>query len=149
MKFAHTVELSVFSYEREDANRISAAIAGLCPFDLAQEKVVLSRSTAQGFNERKIIIFEIMLSKERHTSKFMSSLKEHLSDDQRTLIVKQADSRLDSELNFFIRLDKDKLLGENKYWVTDSGNCFHIKISVAAFPADKTAGLKVIENWLG
>ncbi|MBW2972538.1 hypothetical protein KY359_05875 [Candidatus Woesearchaeota archaeon] len=150
MKLAHNMTLSVFSYESdgEDTEQIAAALASLCPFDLEQEKLSVKRTSATGFQERKIIILELTLTKERHTTKFLEHLKSSLSQSNRSLLLRQAESRLDNELNFFIRLDKPKLLADNRFWLTDSGDCFHIKISVAAYPANRDAGLKVIREWL-
>jgi RNA binding exosome subunit len=148
MKLAHNVKLSVFAYDTEDAARISAKLAALCPFGLKEEKLNMKSTTALGFNERKIMIFEITLTKEKHISKFLNCLNEKFSDDQRSLLVNQSESRLDSDLNFFIRLDKPRWLDEDRLWITDSGDCFHMRIAVAAFPAKRESALKVIEDWL-
>ncbi|MBW2997870.1 hypothetical protein KY349_06025 [Candidatus Woesearchaeota archaeon] len=147
MKIAHNVKLSVFAHEEDDEKQVEQAFLSLMPFDLEQEKLKLSRTAATGFKERKITILEIILTKEKHTSKLLTFLKQGLSDDQRQLLLNQADSRLDNELNFFIRLDKPKLLN-NEFWITDEGNCFHIRISVAAYPKKREAALGVIESWL-
>jgi RNA binding exosome subunit len=149
MKIAHTLRLSVFAYEGEDSVKIESVLRSLFPLSLEQEKVELKQTNATGFAERRIIIFEIFLQKEKHTNAFLNNLKQKLSDDQRQLLLRQSVSRLDDELNFFIRLDKDKLLNESRVWVTDSGNCFHIRMSVAAYPSNREAALKVICGWLG
>jgi RNA binding exosome subunit len=44
MKLAHNVNLRVFSYEGEDEKRIADTLAKLCPFDLAQEKLQMTRT---------------------------------------------------------------------------------------------------------
>lgn len=149
MKIAHTLRLSVFAYEGEDSVKIESVLRSLFPLSLEQEKVELKQTNATGFAERRIIIFEIFLQKEKHTNAFLNNLKQKLSDDQRQLLLRQSVSRLDDELNFFIRLDKDKLLAEDRFWITDSGNCFHIRMSVAAYPSNREAALKVICGWLG
>ncbi|MBW2964308.1 hypothetical protein KY363_02510 [Candidatus Woesearchaeota archaeon] len=148
MKVAHNVKLSVFAYEHEDAEAVLQTLVSLCPFDLEQEKLEVNMSVATGFQEKKIRIYELFLKKERHTTKFLESLKQNLSAPQRELIARQAGSRLDNELNFFIRLDKPKLIEEKKYWLTDDGNCFHIRMSVAAYPANRDTALDVVNQWL-
>jgi RNA binding exosome subunit len=148
MKLAHNIKLSVFAHEQEDPEPIRQHFLQLLPFNLEQEKLELKQQSAQGFQERKIIILELRLTKERHTTKFLTHLKEQLSQDQRTLLLKQAPSRLDNELNFFIRLDKTQLIQDSKYWITDQGDCFHIRISIAAYPANKESALKIVEDWL-
>ncbi|MFC1741043.1 RNA-binding domain-containing protein [Nanoarchaeota archaeon] len=148
MKVAHNVKLSVFSHEEEDSEQIKQKFLELVPFDLEQENLELKTRNAQGVQEKKIMIYELNLTKERHTKRFMEHLKSNLDKDQIGLLKKQAESRLDQELNFFIRLDKPNLLQDNKLLITDAGNCFHIKISVAAYPANRENGLKVINEWL-
>jgi RNA binding exosome subunit len=147
MKLAHNIKLSVFSHEDDNIEQLGETLRKLCPFDLEQEKLQLKRSTATGFRDRQITIFEIRLTKEKHTNKFLTHLKEQISDDQRKRLLNQAESRLDEDLDFFIRLDKQKLI-KNTFLITDSGNCFHIRISVAAYPANREAGLKVVKEWL-
>jgi RNA binding exosome subunit len=40
---------------------------------------------------------------------------------------------------------KQKLLN-NELWITDCGECFHIRISIAAFPKKKEVALEVIKK---
>ena len=61
-------------------------------------------------------------------------------------ILKQIESRLDEELNFFLRLDKEKWVNEKEMKLTDSGKCFHIKISVAAFPKNMDIAIENFEK---
>lgn len=148
MKFAHNVKLSVFAYEDEDPAEIGDALLSLVPFDIVKEKVELKRSVAEGFDEKKIVIFEIFLEKSSHVSKFVSNLVQNISEDQRQLLLSQSESRLDKDLYFFIRLDKDELVDNKRFVLTDSGNCFHIRIAIAAYPAKRDRGLRVVEQML-
>jgi RNA binding exosome subunit len=148
MKLAHNIKLSVFCKSEEDYDTIKSSFVKLFPFKLEEEKLKLEESTATGFNEQKIKIIELNLEKERHTNKFMSFLLKNLSDDQKQLLVRQIDSRLDKDFYFYIRLDKQKLIKENKFWVTDSGDCYHIKISIAAFPSTREKATEVIKEFL-
>ena len=150
MKLAHNIKLSVFSYESdgEDTEKIAKALSLLCPFDLKTEKLTINRTSAQGFKERKIIILDITLSKERHTKKILQHLKDSLSEEHINLIKSQIDSRLDEELNFFIRLDKQKLIQDKEFYLTDSGNCFHIRMSIAAYPSNRENAMDVVADWL-
>lgn len=149
MKFAHNVKISVFCKEYENETAIIHSLKSLFPFYLEKEKIKLNQQTATGFNETKIKIFDIILDKERHINKFLGFLKEKLSAEQKGLLIRQAESRLDEKLDFFIRFDKDKLIQENKLYITDSGNCFHIKISIAAFPSKREKALEAIKTLFG
>ncbi len=37
-------------------------------------------------------------------------------------------------------------LQENKLWLTESGDCFHIKINIASFPRKREKALEIIRN---
>lgn len=145
MKLANIIKISVFVKPEENEEEIKRALLGLIPFNAEEEKITLSRSSATGFTKKKIEIFEIDLIKDKHINKFLESLNEKIGKSQKDLLLKQIESRLDDELNFFIRLDKPSLMQGN-YLVTDSGDCYHIKISVAAFPRKKEVAAKVIRQ---
>ncbi len=143
---AHNICISVFCKPEENIEIITKKLLFLVPFNLKKEKIELKKRTAIGFNEKKIIILVVYLKKESHTNLFLNNLANNLTDEQKSLIIKQAESRLDEELNFFLRLDKSKLINENKLWLTDKGDCYHIRIKIAAFPHKREVALKTIEK---
>ena len=83
-------------------------------------------------------------AKQKHTSLFLKNLMKKLSQEQKDLLLRQLESRLDETLHFYIRLDKNKLL-DNEYFITDSGNCFHIKIAIAAYPHKRDVAIEVMK----
>ena len=144
MKLAHNIKINVFVKPEEDEEKLKNALLSIIPFDIKKEKVKLTRSIADGFDNRKIVILEIVIVKERLTNQFLNALIEKLSDKEKDLLVKQ-ENRLDEECCFFIRLDKQKLL-EDKIRITDAGECFHIAISVAAYPKKKENAREIVKN---
>lgn len=146
MKYAHSVKLTAFSYEHEDSESILNAFLRLFPFRLENNKVILGKSNATGFNDRKIVVFEVVLAKNSLINQFLRNLLNNLDESQRKQILQQAESRLDKELNFFLRFDKELWINEEKLALTDSGKCFHIRIGVAAFPRKRGAALGIIKN---
>jgi RNA binding exosome subunit len=145
---AHSIHLSVFSYPEDDYEKIYAGFVSLLPFDLEKEKLKLDKQSAEGFNDRKIIVLKLDLIKQKHINEFLTSIAKRLSEDQRKLIAEQKESRVDEEVYFFMRFDKEKIIDEQKLWLTDKGNCYHIKMSLAAFPRKKETGLKLIDAFL-
>lgn len=148
MKYAHNIKVSVFCKQEDNEADILKNLLALFPFNLEEQKVKVNRSNAEGFQQRKIVIYEITLEKDRHINEFINHLLSSLNDEQKQLLIRQLDSRIDNDLNFFLRLDKDKLIKEGKYFITEYGNCYHIKMSVAAFPSKKEMALEVIRNML-
>lgn len=147
MKYAHYIELRVFCKEEDSEKGLIKKIKEFLPLDFEKEKIMLEIKTAYGFEDKKIRIITLGLKKQKHTSLFLKNLFKNLGDEQKELLLKQIDSRLDENLHFYIRLDKDKLLS-GEYWITDSGNCFHIKITIAAYPHTKSAAKKIISRLL-
>ena len=146
MKYAHSIKLNVFSYENENIQDILDAFLKFFPFSLEENKVELKKTNAQGFNESTIIILEVVLAKTNLINKFLDFILDNLSEGQKQTLLKQIESRLDENLDFFIRFDEDEWIKNNKLELTDSGKCFHLKINVAAFPRKREIGLKIIRE---
>ena len=147
MKYFNNITVTVFSKPEEDESKILTSFKSLFPFDLKDKKIDLSIKSASTFNDRKIKIIETVLKKDTLTKKFLEFLLEKLSIEQKELLVYQKESRMDENLNFFIRLEKEKMF-EVLYEITDDGNCFHIKMSVASFPKRRDVALKNISELL-
>lgn len=146
MKYVHDIKISVFSKPEDDQGQIKQTLTSLIPFDLETEKIKLNLKSATGFNERKITIIDLILSKDKHINDFLKSFFSKLNQDQKDLLKRQLESRLDDNLNFFIRLDMDKLIHGGQYLITDSGNCFHLRFSVAAFPKKRDQAIVILKK---
>lgn len=148
MRYAHAVEVSVFVKPEDDANPIRDGLLKLFPFSLADEEVPVDEQRAVGFNDRVITVIKAVLTKESHITTFLRNLLEKLGPDQRTLLQNQLDSRLDAEQAFFLRLDKPALMEKNRWLLTEGGNCYHIRLAVAAYPKTREAAAAVVRKIL-
>ena len=147
-KFAHNIEVRVFSKENEDdEEKIIEKIHELFPFDFEKEKVEFNSKISYGFEETKIKILTVFIKKESQTRKVLKLLMDNLSKEQKSMLIKQLESRLDEKLHFFIRLDKEKLL-KGEYVITDSWNCFHFKVCVAAYPHKREVAKEIVIEML-
>ena len=145
-KLANAIWMTVFIKDDEDYSALSEKFNKLVPLDLEAEKLKINEKNATGFSERRIKIKEIMLSKDRHIRAFLENLSSKLGESQKKELIEQSESRLDSEQNFFLRLDKIRMTMSNDWILTDEGNCFHIKISVAAFPKTRENALNAVKQ---
>ncbi len=148
MKIANFAVLKVFCKEQEDENAIRSSLIDFFPFKLEDEKILVETQTALGFNDSKIQIISVNLSKERHLNAFLRSLHDKLTITQRELLCSQIATRIDDELHFFIRFDKDALLKNKELLITDSGNCFHLTITIAAYPKKIDVAQKIVKSFL-
>lgn len=146
MKYAHSIRLNVFSYENENRDTVLESFLKFFPFNLQESKVELKKTKAQGFNESEITIFEAVILKTNLINQFIEFISNNLADSQKQTIIAQSGSRLDEELDFFIRFDKELWINNNKIGLTDSGKCFHLKISVAAFPKKREVALNIVRK---
>ena len=148
MKLFHNATISVFSHEKDNENltAIEQAFSLLVPLNFTNEKIAVKKITATGFSERKIFIFELHLQKERHISAFIDRLKSSLCEIDKQKIQIQLDTRLDEELFFFLRFDKWDLIERKELHLTESGDCFHIKLSVAAFPKKRGVAMGLLRK---
>jgi hypothetical protein len=145
---AHTIIIEVFIRQDEDIELIKEKLLTLIPFDLKEEKVELKRKTSKGFNKEKIVTFTIILSKKRHIKQFLEDFIEKLGEQSKELMSQQIERRLDNEFYFYIRLDKFKLINEQKLELTEAGDCIYVKIKVAVFPQKREKAIEEIRNYL-
>lgn len=135
--------MRVFSKEENDEKLIKERIHEIFPF----EKIKVKEKISYGFEENKIKVITVSVKKRSETNFVFNHLIGNLSDEDRKTLIRQMDSRLDQKLNFYIRLDKDRLL-EGNYVITDTGNCFHFKMSVAAYPNKRETAKEMLLDCL-
>ena len=97
MRYANLIKISVFSYEKDNEQQIHDKFLNLISFDIEKEKIELKTTFAKGFNEKKITIYEIALTKQRHTSIFLKNLIKNIDEGQIKQILSQLDDKLDAK----------------------------------------------------
>lgn len=142
----HHIWITIYCKPEDNEEDILENFRKFLPFNLEEEKIKIERHSAASVKERKIIIFQVHLGKTRHINKFIQHLNKILNQQQKELLLKQKESRLDEGNHFFVRFDKDKLIQENRFFITDKGNCYHLKMSIAAFPITRENALRVVEE---
>ena len=146
MRLFHHAWITVYAKPEDDFQRVKQTLTHLLPFNLEKEKLKVEETRANIDEGRDITILQVHLQKAAHLNAFLEHFLSLLTSAQKAVILKQKESRLDAGLNFFIRLDKPNLIELGEPWLTDSGNCFHIKFVLAAYPVTRKAGLKLIEK---
>ncbi len=145
MRFVHGVHARVFVTPEDDESAILGGLHWLIPFEWDKEKILLKRECVEGVEGNPIVILSAFVLKEALTNDFLELLVQRLGTEQCALLVSQKESRLDEALHFFIRLDTKAVLTQ-KTVITDSGKCFHLMLTVAAFPAKRASALAVVEK---
>jgi RNA binding exosome subunit len=144
MKYAHFIEMRVFSREEDDEGRIRERIKQIFP----HEKLRIDSSTVEGFENKKIRVLKVVITKNAEINQFLALLKSIFNEEQKQLLSDQLESRLDDSLHFYIRLEKDRLMDE-QFEITEGGNCFHFKISMATYPHSREKAIELVKSSLG
>ena len=147
MKWLHSATITVFAKPAEDKDAIKKALRELIPFPLEEQKITLEEETIE-HTDGTMTIYRIHLKKEAHTTRFLKTLFDTLGKEQSKLIKKQEDRLHEDErdFNFYIRLEKNALLTNHEWKLTESGDCIHIKLQLAAFPKKRETALSLIHK---
>ena len=138
MKFAHNIKFRIFCKEEDEPEKIISKLQDIIDFNWKKEKIQLVVG-------RRMEIFYIYLEKTKHTNKVLKYIFSKFNDEQKELLKSQIESRLDKDLHFYLRLDKEKLLND-EYKITDSGKCLHINIAIAAYPHKRKIAKKKVKE---
>lgn len=153
MKYVHNVTVTVFVKQEQLIENpqindiIKSKIKEMLPIDWEKNKPDYKQTKAEGLSANTITIHELKIHKEKETNIFIKEVLSHLIKEQKELLLKEKELRLDENDDFYIRLDKEKLL-QKEYSITTSGDCFHIKMNIASFPKKRENALKVIDEML-
>jgi len=140
-QLVHNITISVFEKKIERLKDIETIYKKLLPIDFNKEKISIKHEKIEGLQNQVINVLSLITLKQRHNWLVLENLFKNLNSDDKKTIQQQFESRLDDEGHFYIRIDKTELY-EGQYVLTNSGNCFHFKIKIAAFPAKRIYFIK-------
>lgn len=119
-----------------------------CDFEIEEIKskdaLKVSSSKAELIDGVDLVRVDFSIKKEKNINEFIQNLKSKLGKNNLQKIISEA-NRVDDDCNLYIRLDK-KELDKGNFILTDNGDCFHIKIKLAAYPNKKENALKIVNE---
>ena len=65
-------------------------------------------------------------------------------EETKKIIKTQAKRRLDPNLNFYLRFDKQNLLRKDRFQLTEQGDCLYMKLKIASYPKNESNALKIV-----
>ena len=145
--FANSVNLRFFMKSEEISQEDMEKVLQILPFDLKEEKIPIKRKKVYGFNQERIEVIGINLTKQRHIRHFLELLKEQLPQDARNFLLLDVEKRMDEDGNFFLRLDLEELTEKGEFKLTNQGNCLHIGIKIATFPKSREEAIEKVKDF--
>ncbi len=143
MKYAHKVKARVFVKSEEDYSLIKEGLLWLMDVNEPLEKLKYEEEEVTGLEGESILVINLEIDKNREINDFLKLLKYNLSDEQINYLLKER--KPDEKANFFIRFDKKSVL-DKSLELTEDGDCYHIRVSLAAYPSNADTAYGVLEE---
>lgn len=147
MKNIHNITVRVIEKDEDKIPQIKQKLNHLLPLDFKKEKISVNHDTVKGFEDKTLHILTMDINKSKHNKTLIKYIFNNLSDDFKTEIYNQRNTRLDKDGNFYIRLDKESLL-KDKFELVDHGDCFHFRFKIAAYPSNEENLIKSTKQFL-
>ena len=147
MKSVHNISIRVFCLPDENIEEVERGLLTLLGYiknELVEEKISFNIQNAKGFNDKTIKIITVELNKDRNCNHVIANIRKNLSIQDKELLQYQQ-NRLDERFNLFIRFDKNAL-ANGQFMLTDSGDCYHLRFSISAFPKSRESALKIVKE---
>jgi RNA-binding protein len=149
--FLH-VQVRAFAHATEDTRKVQSALAQVAGFDLAKDEDTkrfekgLSVMRSQGHFNNPITIFEVEIARAGEVRRFWDRL--FASPGARERLAREVDERLDDDLVFWLRLDKQAaFVGETR--LTKGEDVIQVRAKLATYPKDREVGLRFLQGFLG
>ncbi|MDO5850873.1 MAG: RNA-binding domain-containing protein [Methanobacteriaceae archaeon] len=135
----HNISYRVFLYQTEDKEKVKSSINFIFPDSLPTE-------TTPEEEDNTIIVLSDKIEKKRDIRKIIEFLNNNLTLTDKETINNELKNRIDETGNLFLRFDKQESYNENLKLVKH-GDAIHVKIKIAAYPANKKNQLKIAEQF--
>ncbi|MBM4240810.1 MAG: exosome protein [Euryarchaeota archaeon] len=137
----HNIFYRVFVYGTESEIKVRAAVKTLFP------KSLPTKAITEGYYKNPVIILSDKINKKRDITLFLKNLKK-IGTSSKQRIITQLKNRMDDKGNLFLRFNKQEAyLGNLK--VVEHGDSIHVKIKIAAYPANKKTAIKIAMKLFG
>ncbi|MDL2270621.1 RNA-binding protein [Methanobrevibacter sp. OttesenSCG-928-I08] len=135
----HNIRFRIFIYNDEDEEELIQGLLNILP------NCEIQKEEVEGIFEEPITILTGLVDKKRFTKEFFNNLK-NLDKYQLTKLLTDLDKKMDDNGNLFLRFSIEDAI-DGKWTIVDSGNCIHLKVKIAAYPAKKEIAIsKLKEN---
>ena len=105
-RIAKSVELSVFVHATESEEKVKTAVKKLLLPTL--DDVILDSARLTGHYDDPITVLTLNIQRRKEATEFLDSLYTKLSSLDKERLTSEAESRIDSSGNLYIRLDKQR-----------------------------------------
>jgi len=134
----HNISYRVFVYGTENEEKVREAIKTLFPSSLPQKDLT------KGYYKNPVLILYDKIDKKRDMNTFIQNLNQ-MKVNEKKKILDELENRIDDKGNLFLRFNKQEACLGNLV-VVEHGDAIHLKIKMAAYPAKKEIGMKLVRE---
>lgn len=112
------------------------------------EDILAEVETLEPLDKFSIVMYQTKITIPKKSDKIFSYILSKLSDSDRDFLNNTIETRVDDACNCYLRFDKNEFVENKKLVLVDHGNCIHLRVKVAAFPAKQENALQVMKEVL-
>ncbi len=144
------VELRAFAHATEDPQKVEDALAFAAGFDPDDEKdakgleAALTKTPSQGHFRNPIVIMTLLLGRAAQVRRFWARVL--AVPEIHGALARQAHDRLDDELVFWFRLDK-QAAARGVLRLAEGEDVLLVRAKLATYPKDRETGLSFLDRF--
>ena len=138
-----SVAISTIVHGTEGEEKVKKALKSLLP-----EKVEIEESKAEGhFGDSKKIL-SVSITRRPHMREFWDNLLEKILKSELDWLEDHAIDRIGEDCTLYLRFDKQLLVSDGKLRISDSGDIFHTRIKISAYPAKRELAVEKMKEFI-
>lgn len=138
----HHITIKAFAHATEDPSRVEKALRLFVPED---HTIEICRT--EGHFGNPITIFTAKLKRSQQCRAFMYVLKSGLPSSELTMLINQANQRVDDSCNFYIKLDKQSAY-DGAVRMAQTEDAISIRIKIKSYPTKRENTIKIVGSLL-
>ena len=138
MKRVHNIRIRTIERDRALAKETIDALMSLAGIERKDVQITIT-------DDEGLAVAEAWMEKQTPIRKLLALLNDKLPVEQKNKIAENPTRYLDMATHCFLRLDKDAFYND-KLSLKDAGECIHIRLNIAAFPATKENATAILAS---
>ncbi len=147
----HYITVRVSAHATEDRSRVQNALDFFlqnCKGKASDISGLIDMAEVEGYYGNPILMYNIKISRKAQTRAFIHFIKDNLSPSDLADLRTELSSRLDDDLVFHLRFNKQAAF-MGRVEMTSSSDAVIVKVKIATYPKDIRKAQVVLEELFG
>lgn len=144
MKLLNNIKIRFISEDKEQLEQVVDKLLFWAEIE-DESKADLVIEEATGLKDQLIYVMHLMITNSKQVKLMLENIKTHIDEDNSKTIIETVESRVDDDLNLFLRFETKESC-EEKLVLTDEGKCIHFTLNLAAFPKKREKAIEIVKQ---